>query len=103
VTNFDKITHILYEVFDIKPGSIVMIDPDVRKAALIMDQVDAGEEFDIVLIARMVDKVAMIVCDYIASFNEGGLTDEDWEFVLSYESKNFFNDDREPLPVVEVE
>lgn len=103
MTNFDKITHILYEVFDIKPGSIVMIDPDVRKAALIMDQVDAGEEFDIVLIARMVDKVAMIVCDYIASFNEGGLTDEDWEFVLSYESKNFFNDDREPLPVVEVE
>jgi hypothetical protein len=103
VTNFDKITHILYEVFDIKPDSIVMIDPDVRKAALIMDQVDAGEEFDIVLIARMVDKVAMIVCDYIASFNEGGLTDEDWEFVLSYESKNFFNDDREPLPVVEVE
>ncbi len=103
MTNFDKITHILYEVFDIKPDSIVMIDPDVRKAALIMDQVDAGEEFDIVLIARMVDKVAMIVCDYIASFNEGGLTDEDWEFVLSYESKNFFNDDREPLPVVEVE
>lgn len=100
MTNYDKITHILYEVFDVKPADID--EHSVTIAARLMDQVDEGEELDLANIEAMYDKVgmAMIVCDYIAAFYGADLTDDECEIVFSCSgSPGFFGDDREPLPV----
>lgn len=107
MTNFDKIVHVMYEVYNVKPP--YLDERAANIAAQLMDQVDAGVKPDIDMLVDIADvdaRVAVIASDYIARFiGEGVLSEGEWEELHESDGfepwcphGTFFGDDRRPVP-----